>query len=277
MLRLLPLLLLLTFPLTALAQDAVRVWTVYSSGSTISVSDCSNCDEDRGFDLDCQGPENSALSSVLWLSMEKGKIGELKPLRLSIGNEHFNYEATTREMDLIGYYPEFDVYNGDPLISALAAGSEMKAYWAGQETNIKLKGSKVALEAFKHGCGWSSQSQSERFEEKFVSLSSGGGSISFTEVTELMDKETSLEMLMALQERGVNAGSLVCSGTRLGRHWTHLGGLRIAPFVCDLSTAKLQILSDVSFLNSDQQPADPATLFETATATIHENFVWRIE
>lgn len=209
--------------------------------------------------------------------MEDGKVGAIQPLRLSISSEHFNYEATTREMGLIGFYPEFNVYPGDPLLAALEAGSSVKASWSNQEASISLKGSKVALEAFKVGCGWNDQSRLERFEEKSISLTTGGGSISFTEVTELMDKDTSLEMLMALNERGVDAANLVCSGTRLGRHWAHLGGLRIAPFVCDLTGATLQIEGEISFLNSEQQPADPATLFETASAALHENFAWQIK
>jgi hypothetical protein len=267
----------LLFASTAIAQDTPRVWTIYGIGLSVSVADCAQCDEDTGIDLICQGEANPALSSVFWLSKEEGKVGAIQPLRLSIGSEHFNYEATTREMGLIGFYPEFNVYPGDPLLAALASGSLVKASWAKQDSSISLKGSKIALDAFKAGCGWNEQNSLERFEEKSITLATGGGSIAFTEVTELMDKDTSLEMLMALNERGVDAGNLVCSGTRLGRHWSHLGGLRIAPFVCDLSGATLQIEGDVNFLNSEQQPANPATLFETASAALHENFVWKIK
>ena len=262
---------------TAFAQENQRVWTVYGGGNSVSLSDCSNCDEDRGFDLGCRGAEKPAVAAVLWLAKEKGEVGQILPLRLMVNNQHFNYQAVTAEMGLIGHYPEIKIYPGDPVIPALAAGNQVEAFWSEQTTKISLKGSKVALEAFTQNCGWNPNSGVKHFEEKSVDLSSGGGSISFAEVTELMDKETSLEMLMALNERGVDAKELVCTGTRLGRHWTHLGGLRIAPFICDLKGSLLKINGEINFLNEDSQIADPATLFETAASTLHENFTWQIE
>ena len=80
-----------------------------------------------------------------------------------------------------------------------------------------------------------------------------GGSISFEDVvTRLAGQSEPLmtEINAELTANSTTISDIVCDGARLGKHWKHLGGLRIPAFECTLGKKRLTIEGDVGFYDA---------------------------
>lgn len=79
-----------------------------------------------------------------------------------------------------------------------------------------------------------------------------GGSISLEEVVTRLtgqSKQLMQELHLELTDNGKPVADVQCGSRRLGRYWTHLGGLRIPIFDCKIGTKHLIIDGDVTFYN----------------------------
>lgn len=77
-----------------------------------------------------------------------------------------------------------------------------------------------------------------------------GGSVGFDEVVQNLagqSPELMAEVHIRLSNENLKISDIVCVGLRLGRHWVHLGGLRIPTFRCAIGAQTLTIDGDVSF------------------------------
>ncbi len=100
-----------------------------------------------------------------------------------------------------------------------------------------------------------------RMTMRIVGLSAGlallsgaavaGGSIAYTDVksdgavTDKLHGEVSEKAGQA----SVAVADIICTGGRLGRHWAHLGGARIAPFECKIGPMTLEIDARTTFVD----------------------------
>ena len=79
------------------------------------------------------------------------------------------------------------------------------------------------------------------------------GSISFEDVVMRLAGQSQKLMKEINTELVSNGGAIsdiVCDGTRLGKHWKHLGGLRIPTFECAIGQKSLTVEGDVFFYDS---------------------------
>lgn len=102
-----------------------------------------------------------------------------------------------------------------------------------------------------------------------------GGSVSLEDVVNgLAGQSPKLmrEIRAELKASGKTVADVVCGGTRLGRHWAHLGGLRIPTFGCTINGKDLTIEGAVHFYDdAGTYDAGP----ETAKYAVFSNPKWR--
>ncbi|AWN54735.1 hypothetical protein [Methylobacterium sp. 17Sr1-1] len=55
----------------------------------------------------------------------------------------------------------------------------------------------------------------------------------------------------AMREAGLNADTVRCEGTRFPGTWQHLGGYRVAPYICAFGDRRLVIRADVRITDVD--------------------------
>lgn len=86
-----------------------------------------------------------------------------------------------------------------------------------------------------------------------VSPANAGGSVEVAQVLRLAGQSTTLmnEIHAELKKTNKALTEVPCAGQRLGRHWTNLGGLRIAPYICDFGTRTLHLTATVAFYADD--------------------------
>ena len=66
------------------------------------------------------------------------------------------------------------------------------------------------------------------------------------------------EIDAALRKRRKKIGDVVCGGVRLGKHWKHLGGLRVPRFECTIAEVTLMVDGEVLFYDEyGKQGAEP--------------------
>ena len=104
-----------------------------------------------------------------------------------------------------------------------------------------------------------------------------GGSISLEDVvTRLAGQSPKLmaEVHTELAQSGKTIDDIVCGGTRLGRHWKHLGGLRIPSFDCQINNKSLMIDGAVHFYDAaGNEGAGPATAMYVSLSAV--KWAWK--
>lgn len=74
------------------------------------------------------------------------------------------------------------------------------------------------------------------------------------------------EIRASLEASQTKLSDMRCDGVRLGRHFVHLGGARIAPYSCDVGRAKPELDGEVEFYddhgNEDAAPEAAMYVFE---------------
>jgi membrane-bound inhibitor of C-type lysozyme len=143
----------------ASADAQQRTWSVSGSGNQVSIADCSNCDEDIGMTIQCRGPGQPARVQVMYASVEQGQQGEQVPLTLKIGSREYRYVAATEFAGLIGYFPSFDLFPGDPVLRAMAASNQVRVSYKQADVGISLRGVSSAITTFNQQCGWNGSGQ----------------------------------------------------------------------------------------------------------------------
>jgi hypothetical protein len=76
-----------------------------------------------------------------------------------------------------------------------------------------------------------------------IGTAEAGGTIY---LTDLMDRLKDNDKLIAeinaeLKVQKLEAASVICTGDRFGGNWTELGGVRVAPYECEIGARKLDI------------------------------------
>ncbi len=140
-------------PVSAPAPQGRR-WSASGLNGDIVVADCTDCGDDIGVLIACQGVGQPAIVSVPWLATENGPAGLTLPLEMSIGSQRFVYDATLGNAGMVGHVPQFRMNPHDPALDALMAGSTATLIFDGVQANIDLRGSRSALSIFEAHCGW---------------------------------------------------------------------------------------------------------------------------
>lgn len=93
-----------------------------------------------------------------------------------------------------------------------------------------------------------------------------GGSVEIDQVMRLAGQSPKLmsEIQSELKKTGQTLVDVQCDAVRLGRYWTHLGGLRISPYTCDFGTRSLELTGTVEFYTDDGSIPDEETRHEVA-------------
>jgi hypothetical protein len=112
-----------------------------------------------------------------------------------------------------------------------------------------------------------------------ASPASAGGSISLTDVLAAAKGEPNLaeEVAKSLEASKTGEDDVVCSATRLGRHFDNLGGQRIAPYECEIGDRVLEIDAQVRMFDAEGREidlGDPDTPAKAAEVK-EDGFVWR--
>lgn len=269
---------LFSIGLASTASSASRVWSVAVSEGSVTASDCEDCGDDIGILIDCQEAGNLAKAQVLWASRDYVDRGKTQPIRLTIGRQKFVFEASAILLGQVGYVPQFNLSLDDPLIEALSAGNVVDVRYAGGRTKIKLKGSRNALSAFVQQCATWQRTLSKDTARVVAENVEDATLIALSEILGMMAKEpaTRSKIEQQLANGGVSFDEIMCTGAPLGRHWTHLGGARIAPFDCPLEGSRLTIEADTDFILGDDTALSSENLFEDAQKVVHSNFRWKI-
>lgn len=86
----------------------------------------------------------------------------------------------------------------------------------------------------------------------------------------------SAEISSRLSASRSNAEEVTCDATRLGRHWEHLGGARVAPYTCHIGSEVLEINAKQTFLDergTQLNASDPQLSAQTRSIRESE-FTW---
>ena len=270
---------LLSAGLASTASSAPRVWSVAVSEGSVTASDCEDCGDDIGILINCGEAGNQAKAQVLWASRDYVDRGKTQPIRLTIGRQKFVFEASAILIGQIGYVPQFNLSLDDPLIEALSAGRVVDVRYAGGRTKITLKGSRNALSVFVQQCASWQRTLNEDTARVVAANVEDATLITLSEILGMMAKEpgTRSKIEEQLQNGGVSSEEIMCTGSPLGRHWTHLGGARIAPFDCPLKDSRLTIEADTDFILGDDTALSSNNLFEDARKVVLSNFRWKID
>lgn len=89
-----------------------------------------------------------------------------------------------------------------------------------------------------------------------------GGSLGLDEVIQNLagqDAKLMDEVSKLLSKEHLKISDVACGGVRLGRHWVHLGGLRVPTFSCFIGGSQLTIDGTTHFYNENGQDAGPET------------------
>lgn len=135
----------------AVAQE--RTWFVSGVYGGIVAIDCSNCGDDIGMTLSCQGVGSSALVRVPFAATQRFP-GSNQTLVARVDGQEFGFGASFEEQGLVGFVPLFELPANHPLIDALARGTEVQIAVGEAVTYIGLNGSRQAMEIFRAHCGW---------------------------------------------------------------------------------------------------------------------------
>ena len=105
-----------------------------------------------------------------------------------------------------------------------------------------------------------------------------GGSIPLSEVLEVTKSSTALteEVSKSLASAKTGSDEVVCSATRLGRHFESLGGARIAPYECEIGGRVLEVEAKVRMFDkegTELKSGDPEAPAKAAKVT-EEDFQW---
>lgn len=90
-----------------------------------------------------------------------------------------------------------------------------------------------------------------------------GGSVSLEDVVRTVAGQSPAlmkEIHLALRKDGKTISAIVCGGVRLGRHWKHLGGLRIPTFTCPIAGRNLIIEAETAFFDETGAATDAPRL-----------------
>jgi hypothetical protein len=140
-------------------RPAQRNWGIHDSNGKISVADCSrDCGQTINFLMVCEANGQSATVNMPSAGTQNGPTGSIRPLRLSIDGQSFDYQARLSRAGVFGHVPGFRLDPGDPVIEALQAGSRVQVEFDGQRRSFSLRGSRKALDSFKAQCGWTDAS-----------------------------------------------------------------------------------------------------------------------
>lgn len=136
----------------AASAERVDQWEVMNFKTGIYATDCRNCEEDRGIDMECKFGSSKVAIEVPIAATEHGVKGARTHAIIQVGGWRRLYKGRTELMELIGYYPTFKVDVSSPIFSRLAAGRTASITYRGETSKISLKGSAKALERFLSAC-----------------------------------------------------------------------------------------------------------------------------
>lgn len=110
----------------------------------------------------------------------------------------------------------------------------------------------------------------------FLSPAIAGGSVEIDQVMQLAGQSPELmqEINTELKASGNVLSQIVCDGNRLGRHWQHLGGLRIPPYTCPIGNRILELNATITFFSDDASLPDGEKEHETARYVAIRAPVW---
>ena len=164
---------LLSTAVSASAWSYEALWSTTGENEEIVAVDCSDCEEELGIIIACEGSGEPAEVTVNAAASQTGEDGAEAPFTIVIDGESFARDARTVEYGMIGFTPEFSMARDDPIVEALQAGQQRaRVEFNGEVSHINLKGAREALDRFKTDCGWTEMDAPE--EQQPAAQSDGG-------------------------------------------------------------------------------------------------------
>lgn len=136
----------------AASADRIDQWDLTGFKTGLFATDCRNCEEDRGIDLECKFGSRRVDVSIPGASMNYGRKGRRTHVTIKVGDWKRVFRARMDYQGLIGYVPEFRIAIDSPLFSRLATGRTATITFQGQNTKLSLNGSARVLKRFVRGC-----------------------------------------------------------------------------------------------------------------------------
>ncbi len=129
-----------------------RHWSTQGTDNQIRLMDCTDCGDDIGIMVACQGPAKPALVTVNWAASERDQTPD--SLSLEINGTRYQRDIETTTSGMLGFTPQFLLSHNDPLIGALKSGASAQITFGEITTQIDLTGSAFAFDIFDAHCDW---------------------------------------------------------------------------------------------------------------------------
>jgi len=131
-------------------------WSADTSGEQAAVTDCSDCGDDVGVLVSCQGAGKTAKLSVPFLALEAepDTARETASLSFTVGSDSFELPASFDAWGMVGFVPVAALARSSDIAKAIRRGHAMAVELDGKKIEFSLKGSASALAAFEERCGW---------------------------------------------------------------------------------------------------------------------------
>ncbi len=136
----------------AASAERVDLWDLQKYKTGAFATDCRNCEEDRGIDLECKAGQRQIFVAIPGAATEYGRKGKRTHVTIVVGGWKRVYRARMDYQGLIGYLPQFKISLDNPLFERLAAGRSMTVRFQGETTEVSLRGSARVLEGFSRAC-----------------------------------------------------------------------------------------------------------------------------
>lgn len=131
-------------------------WSADTSGEQVTATDCSDCGDDVGVLISCQGKGKAAKLSVPFLALEAAPdtAGEAASLSFIVGRDRYELPASFEAWGMVGFVPVAAIARSSDIAKVIRRGHAMAVELDGRKVEFGLTGSASALAAFEESCGW---------------------------------------------------------------------------------------------------------------------------
>lgn len=127
-------------------------WAFIENDQTISVADCTDCEEDIGILMTCNSSTKPIKITLYALAGETANRQSSDLLTSKTDTSQRKYAVEIIEYGLVGFVPVLNISSDDPLLTDLADSHQINFSFLEAKQTIGLKGSKVVLSKFKNKC-----------------------------------------------------------------------------------------------------------------------------
>lgn len=138
------------------ASARIDRWSAHVDGDRVFVTDCSDCGDDVGVIVSCQGDRAAAKLSVPFQAREADPLagGEPATLLFVIDDDSFELPVAFEEWGMVGFVPVISLARSTPVVTAIRFGRALDIELDNRKISFGLKGSAAALALFDNNCAW---------------------------------------------------------------------------------------------------------------------------